>query len=306
MPHNLRISLPPLECLAAAFAAAQHGSFSAAAAELGVTHATISRRVAGAEHWAGVRLFDRHGRGVRPTPSGHQLLSRLAQGLDQLNAMVERERAPRRRPAVRLGVTPTFARFWLFPRLLELERDDLQIEVVAELRTADIDHGEVDIAIRYGRGGWNLEHEEALFDDRLVPIASAREFPELVTATPEEILALPLVHSDLRLWRSWAAAYDLRLRRKARDRQFHDTFLVLEAALCGLGASLWITSLGPVESLPGGLVARPDLMAPAPLQYFLVMRTPRPGGPAAQLAERIRAAARERAPSGRRSVVAAG
>src|SRR5262245_36405356 len=141
MPHSFTVSLPPIECLAAAFAAARLGSFSAAATELGVTHATISRRVAGAEAWQGARVFCRHGRAVRPTTIGQQMLIRLAQSLDQLNAIVDRERAPRRRPVVRIGVTPTFARFWLLPRLAWLERDDLTVDVAAEIRAADLDHG---------------------------------------------------------------------------------------------------------------------------------------------------------------------
>jgi DNA-binding transcriptional LysR family regulator len=296
MAHSLSVSLPPMECLLAAFAAARLGSFSAAAAELGVTHATISRRVAGAESWAGTKLFDRHGRGVQPTPNGQQLLIRLAQALDQMNAVVDRERAPRRRPVVRLGVTPTFARYWLLPRLAALERDDLQIDVVAELRAADLEHGEVDLAIRYGRGGWNFEHEEALFDEHVLPVASPAAFPGFARAEPEEILELPLLFSnDTRLWRGWCAHHELRLHRKPADRALTDTALVLEAAVVGLGATLWLTSLGPMDKVPAGLVARPDLMAPAPLRYHLVMRAPRPGGPAARLAERIRAAVRESA-----------
>jgi DNA-binding transcriptional LysR family regulator len=281
-----------MECIAAALAAARHGSFSAAADELGVTHATVSRRVAGAERWAGVRLFDRHGRGVRPTHPGQFVLNRLAVALDEVNAVVDRERTPRQRPAVRLSVTPSFARFWLWPRLSALEGEDLHIDVVAELRNADLEGGEVDMAIRYGRGGWKFDHEEPLFDEFLAPFAARAAFPMLATADPEEIVQLPLLHNGpTRGWPAWGLRHNVRVRRKAADRQVGDTGLMMDAALAGLGVGLWLTALRPAPEAARLLLFRSDLRVPAPHRYHLLMRTPRPGGPAAVLAERIRKAA---------------
>ena len=69
MAHSL-FDLPPLEGLIAMLAAAEEGSFSAAAAKLGLTHGSVSRRIAALEHWLGASLFERHGRGVRRTPAG--------------------------------------------------------------------------------------------------------------------------------------------------------------------------------------------------------------------------------------------
>ncbi len=265
MAHSMAVSLPPMDCLAAALAAARLGSFSAAASELGVTHATISRRVAGAEAWAGVQLFDRHGRGVRTTPHGQQLLIRLAHALDTMNAVVDRERAPRRRPVVQISVTPAFARFWLFPRLAALEGDDLHVEVVAEMRAADLERGEVDLAIRYGPGGWKADHEEPLLGDQLVPMASARAFPRLADAEPAEILQLPLLHlSGANIWRAWAAGHGLAARRKPADRMLDGTAVAVDAALIGLGAGLWPTSLCAMEDLPPGRGFSSDPTSPSP------------------------------------------
>ncbi|MDX0558921.1 LysR family transcriptional regulator [Sinorhizobium medicae] len=59
MTHN--VELPPVEALQAVLSAYRLGSFSAAAAALGITHGAVSRRVAATERWAGFRLFGRQG-----------------------------------------------------------------------------------------------------------------------------------------------------------------------------------------------------------------------------------------------------
>jgi len=52
----------------------RHGGVSGAGRELGVTHATISRRLAKAEHIAGVAFFDRLPSGLKPTQAGNAIL----------------------------------------------------------------------------------------------------------------------------------------------------------------------------------------------------------------------------------------
>ncbi|MEG1632905.1 MAG: LysR family transcriptional regulator [Oscillospiraceae bacterium] len=50
------------------------GSFSRAAAQLYLNHATVSRAVARLEHELGVSLFSRDSRGVELTSAGRELL----------------------------------------------------------------------------------------------------------------------------------------------------------------------------------------------------------------------------------------
>lgn len=61
-------TLPPSESLQAMLAAAELGSLTAAAEELGVTHGALSRRIQGLESWLGQPIFERHGRGGHLDP----------------------------------------------------------------------------------------------------------------------------------------------------------------------------------------------------------------------------------------------
>jgi len=285
MTHSSAPSLPPIECLLAALEAMRSGSFSAAAAALGVSHAAVSRRVAGAETWAGGRLFDRHGRGVRPTPKGQRLLTRIQQHFNDIEALVDRSRQPKARETVRLAVTPSFARYWLLPRLQRLEGEDLRIEVLASQQHTAIGGGEVDLAIRYGRGGWGKGVETALLDEWLVPMVRMGAFRS-VPVTGDQVLTLPLLHdADTFLWRSWARQRGLRFRAKNGDRVLADYGLAVEAAGAGLGVALWNRGL---HELPPGMVAVEDgALSEPPLRHYLLQAPDRASGPAARLATRL-------------------
>src|SRR3546814_10631765 len=93
-------------------AAAEEGSFSAAAAKLGLTHGSVSRRIASLEHWLGASLFERHGRGVRLTPAGLRFAHDSRQSLGRLSHSAEQWRPRRGRQTVRMSAVPSFARLW--------------------------------------------------------------------------------------------------------------------------------------------------------------------------------------------------
>lgn len=265
MMNSSDLRLPPMECLVAAMEAARQGSFSAAAEALGVTHATISRRVAAAEVWAGVLLFERHARGIRTTNEGQRLLARLAHAFADIDALVDRSRRPRSRTSIRISVTASFARFWLLPRLTELEKDDLHLDIVAEQRNADITAGEADLAVRYGRGGWPKVVATPLLDEVMVPAASNA----LPAPAGASVLDLALLHAgDTLLWRSWGGEHALSIRHKAIDRVMADYSLCLDAALAGHGMVLWNSGL---HNLPAALrVVGKPLIKP-PLRHYLLV-----------------------------------
>ena len=76
----------PLNDLAAFAAVARTRSFTAAAAELGVSPSALSHAMRGLEDRLGVRLLARSTRSVAPTEAGTALLSRLGPALSEIDA----------------------------------------------------------------------------------------------------------------------------------------------------------------------------------------------------------------------------
>lgn len=229
-----------MESLTALLVAAETGSFTAAAEALGITHGSVSRRIAVLERWLGTQLFERQGRGVQLTPAGQRFTSEAREALGLLSRSAEQWRPWRGRRTVRLSVVPSFAKIWLMPHLDELERGDLHIELLSEHRVTDLDAREADLAIRYGRGQWRGLHAALLLTETLQPAAApaiANRFGRRPSSTA--LLEYPLLHdSDLRQWRAWFGEDGVRYEVRWQDRRFEDYDMVLAAAEAGLGLVL--------------------------------------------------------------------
>ena len=76
---------------------ARRGGFSQAASAMRTAQSAMSRRVARLEHQLGVKLFERHGRGVRLTADGQALMARAEALISELGAIGNDIRGPFRR-----------------------------------------------------------------------------------------------------------------------------------------------------------------------------------------------------------------
>ena len=107
--------LPPLNALRAFEAAARHGGYIEAAAELNVTRGAISRHVKALEDHLGIALFHRHSRGVALNEAGRTLLPVLTDAFRQMAEGVERVTTT---PAdLRIICPPATSIRWLMPRI---------------------------------------------------------------------------------------------------------------------------------------------------------------------------------------------
>lgn len=268
--------LPPLDALKVAVIAARAGSFSAAAQSLGLTHGAVSRRVASVESWLGVPLFMRAGRGVTVTPEGQRLLRTTEQALDAIGRCAEQWRPHRGMQTVKLSVVPSFARLWLLPRLRTLQGDpaDLRIELDIGHALADLQRGDVDLAVRYGASPGDGLDAQVLMRETLLPVA-APDLARSLGARPkaQALHRLPLIHdSDLRQWQRWFADAGLRVRPRTVDSRFEDYDLVLLAAEQGLGLALARLPLAQPWLDAGRLVPVAARSVDNPLVHHLVMR----------------------------------
>lgn len=291
MTHSLD-SLPPLDGLSALIAAADTGSFTAAAEALNITHGSVSRRIAALEAWLGTILFERHGRGVRLTPAGQRFAADARRTLGILSRSADQWRPRRGRPTVRLTAVPSFARLWLIPRLAALERGDMHVELLMDHRPTDLDAQEADIALRYGRGAWEGLDARRLFAESLRPVAAPALAAELGSeASAEALLARPLLHdSDVSQWRGWLGGAGVRYRPRWQDRRFEDYDSVLAAAGAELGVALLRAPLAEAWVADGRLAWVAPRTEPNPAAHYLCLRAGETRSAVLELAARLLAA----------------
>lgn len=131
------------------------GSFSGAARLLGLTHATVSRRLQALEAQFGGALYVRRGDEVELSPLGQTVLD-TAQEMQEQSARLERNLAAREtrvHGVVRVATTEAMGAMFLAPRLSRLfeQWPGLTIEFATNNHAVSLARRDADIAIRFAR-----------------------------------------------------------------------------------------------------------------------------------------------------------
>jgi LysR family transcriptional regulator, glycine cleavage system transcriptional activator len=275
--------LPPLNAIRAFEAAARHGSFTRASAELCVTHGAVSRQIRALEEWLGVKLFVRTSRNAIPTEAGAALLNETGPALDRLAAAAQRVRERRFQQSLRVAALPTFAMRWLIPRLPAFQRDHPEIEVrlITASTPAEQFQMEADIVLSgpARRPGWLGER---FMGEARLPVLSADLMARRPLRRPADLAHHTLLHSEtLRdAWPRWLAAAGLSDLTPKRDQVFEHFYFAIQAALDGLGVMM-----GPI-ALIGQELQSDRLVMPWPQSalrsrgYFMYTPEARRNAPA--------------------------
>src|SRR5690349_2881201 len=128
--------------LLAFLAVAREGSFTRAAAKLGVSQSALSHTVRGLETRLGLRLLTRTTRSVAPTEAGQRLMDTIGPRLDEIEVELTALGELRDKPAgtIRITATDYAADTFLWPRLAKVLPDypDLKVELIVDYRLTDI------------------------------------------------------------------------------------------------------------------------------------------------------------------------
>lgn len=247
---TLRRSLPTLNLLSTFEAAARLGSFTLAAAELGVTQAAVSQQIKALEAELNKPLFLRAHRRVVLTPAGSALASTVGGAFARMSEMIETLRQPEAPDTVSIGLTLAFNQFWLMPRLPDFRAGfpHIRLRLVADDTPMDLRQARLDLAIRFGKPPFEDAVSHASRVERAFPVASPAFLARIgVTAEKADILQMPLIASDVvnpswMPWKQWAKALRLgpALGRAAdlsrlRFNHYSDT---VQAALNGEGVTM--------------------------------------------------------------------
>ena len=129
----------------------RHKTVSAAGQQLGVDHATVSRRIARLEHALNTKLFEHRPTGFVPTPAGTRL-QRMAEVVEASINACEAELSDADSALegiVRIGAPDCFAACFLAPRLATFCKihPKLNIDLLPATNSSSVSQREVDILV---------------------------------------------------------------------------------------------------------------------------------------------------------------
>lgn len=135
-------------------AVARAGSLIKASANLGVNPSTVGRRIEVLERLISVTLFARAQTGYELTDEGHELIER-AERMEEAAFAFQRSASANEtvRGKVRLATAENLANFIIIPALarLKMTHPDLEVEVLTDIRSANLDRRDADLALRLVR-----------------------------------------------------------------------------------------------------------------------------------------------------------
>ena len=246
----------PLNALRAFEAAARTGSMTAAAADLRVTHGAISRQVKALETQVGLPLLQRQPRGLTLTPEGTALAEGLADAFDRIRLALSRVKP---RPMT-LSCSATMMMFWLLPRLGDFKRAHPAVELRLDVNHGAVDfvRDEVSVAIRNSmyRPPPNAL-SETLVREEIGPVCHPAYAAGLGLRAAPDLAGVKLLTTATRPrgWAEWTAAVGVPALRAPSSEIYEHYYLVIQAAVCGLGMAVVPRLLVENEIAAGHLVA---------------------------------------------------
>ena len=245
-----------MNALRAFEAAARLGGFTTAANELCVTPGAIAQHVKTLEAWAGARLFERHGKGVKLTGLGVSVAGEFSMAFDHLGSAVQSLRASASPHHIRIAALPSVAQLWLSPKLPEIRAmaRDVTISITAMETAPNLQREPYDLSIFFQAdvaGATAL----AVSRDTIFPVCIPRLAARL--SAPSDLGDLTCLQDA-----SWSQDWSLWLQKASPDIEVDvrgPTFslysLAVEEALNGAGVLMAHELLVRAHLGSGALVA---------------------------------------------------
>ncbi len=242
------VAMPPLNALRAFEAAARHGSFASAAAELHVTAAAISHRIKDLERHLDNALFIRQPRGVLLTEAGRRYHEQVAAALQLIERATAQIDVNSVAGPLHVSTPRSFADAWLVPRLAGL-RDaipGLAFSLSADSALADLRDGQADVALRFGQGQYPGLHSEYLCSDAVTIVAPTALVQGNARAAAADLIQREVLLDDSTVlaaepwsrWQPWLRECGVQEAGQLRHMAFSDSGLVTRAAAAGAGLAI--------------------------------------------------------------------
>jgi LysR family glycine cleavage system transcriptional activator len=258
----VRPPVPSLIDLEAFEAAARHGSFVAAAAEMHLSPSAVSHRVRELEHRLGASLFVRHARRIELTDRGRAFLPSVRKAFDELAMSTTLLfGSPQTQRTLRIRIPVSYAATVVAPRLHEFSsaNPDVEIRLVSAIWADSEPLEDVDIEIRFGEGSWPGMAVELLHAERARAVW-AQAFCDRYGAVSglADLATLPRAHviGFENLWTHTQPIHDT--RRGPADVTVDTSLAAIELAMSG-GYSTIVPSRFVARQVSAGeLLTLPD------------------------------------------------
>lgn len=269
--------LPPLRLLTTFEMVARLGSMREAAAALNVTQPAISQSLRALEDYVGATLLDRKTRPASLTDTGHILARATREGLGQISAAVEDIRTMNGGSDQHVTVSCTLgmATYWLMPRLsgFYAQYPDIAVNVQAPPTDLPSLAPGIDVAIRYGTGGWPEGTTHKLFEERICPVGTP-DFIEKLQRNGVGLEEAPLIHvrsHHNQHWVSWEAYFKKCgiARKRLAGPSFNNYVQAAQTVLDGRGLALGWRSINGRDVRDGTLMPWPDGEVDFDTSYYI-------------------------------------
>jgi LysR family transcriptional regulator, glycine cleavage system transcriptional activator len=232
----------PVGPLRAFDVAARNLNLSAAAAEMNVTHAAVSRQVKHLEQRLGVKLFERLPRGLKLTAHGALLAEGTREAFDRLASALADVSIPTVRRRLTLSTFASLAARWLMPRVQAFSSlfPEVDLQVITTTRLVDFAREDVDLGIRFGTGDYPGLHVVPMFKPREIVVCA----PALLNRGPPletfaDLKNYTLLHDEShRTWVRWLEVAGVKGVNARRGIICGDRNAMLQAALEGQGIAI--------------------------------------------------------------------
>ncbi|WP_158971218.1 LysR family transcriptional regulator [Chachezhania sediminis] len=269
----------PLNALRVFEVAMRQGSFTKAAIELRVTQAAVSHQIARLEDLLGATLFLRTSQGLVPTDEGRLLFPVLEHGFDAMARVLDRLNGRRDIEVLKVGVNTTFALGWLMPRLDLFRRahPEIDLRISTNNNRVEILREGLDMAIRFGTGGWTGHDAVPLMEAPLTPLCAPDMAARLLD--PADLAQVTLLRSYRSAeWPGWFDAAGTACP-PVTGPVFDSSVALAELAASGAGAALLPVTMFEAHVAQGRL-AQPFGVTVSAGRYYLAWPSDRRVTPA--------------------------
>jgi DNA-binding transcriptional LysR family regulator len=270
---------------------AREGSFTRAAAQLGVSQSALSHAIRALEARLGLRLLTRTTRSVSPTEAGERLLTTVAPRFDEIETELAALSELRDKPAgtIRITTAEHAANAILWPRLAKFlpQYPDIHVEITIDYGLTDIVAERYELGVRLGdQVAKDMIAVRISPELRMAVVGSPAYFskrpqpqtPQDLTAHDCINLRLP-TYGSLLAWEFGRDGNDLKVHVQGQ-LVFNSSSPMLNAALAGFGLAYVPEDMVQTHLAEGTLIrVLDDWCAPFP-GYHLYYPSRRQSSPA--------------------------